>query len=526
MAIVKNDPFPGTDYSKYLEWEKVVTPSGQVFYVVPGNPAYVYDPVASNATGRKVFRANPKASIKEQEEAKKNEEKARKQQEFNMSPTGQLLPVAAGTGGLIAAHHFMKPEASALEKMAEAKMAKDLGLQTSTTATSQGATAAQGATVPATMPGQVAATPVGTAANGGTMMSDGSIQTDVLPPGTEISDDGTIFNAENGAIVGRVVQGALGAYQIYQGINEFKKDKIGGALSVASGGVNVAGALGYKSAAPFAGPLMAASGLYHGINAFGHGGEGIRSSGTELGAGVGLMLGGPIGMGVGAVAGNVLGYGIDKLGGLGLYHETTRQRAQKHTGELAAVAPEDAAYQGYVQAMRDQYNAPPPDPSKPYHGGQYSSWDEYKKAGLDPNDLTGVYGNIKAFGPEWASLSEAQRVAVTKGIIDADLYTSNKGEVEITDETKAKEIKDNVLKGFGIGAQAQAQAHATPPQTQGQAAAQGASAPGEIILQQGPPVDASKATPMPRGGSLGAQVAATPIKRPVIRDGKTVWVYR
>lgn len=496
MAIVKNDPFPGTDYTKYLEWEKVVTPSGQVFYVVPGHPAYVYDPIASNATGRKVFRANPKPSIEQQEEEKKNADKARKQQEFNMSPTGQLLPVVASTGGLIAAHQFLKDPPS-LTDQAGAELIK---AQTAKL-TGTGQAAAQGAGAPAT-PQMVSATrvdaavPVGTAADGGVMMSDGTVQTDVLPSGTEVLDDGSIIDASTMQVVGRVVQGAMGAYQIYQGINRFKDDKIGGALNIASGGAGVASALGYQSVTPYVAPLMIASGGYDVYNSLQNGGEGIRGSAATLGAGIGTAIAPGIGTAAGAVIGNVVGYGLDKLG---IAHETTRQRAQRHTGELAEVAPDDAAYQAYLAGMREQYNAEPPDPSKPFHGGKYSTWEEYKKAGLDPTDLTGVYGNIKVFGPEWASLTEAQRVAVTKGIIDAGLYDSNKGEVEITDETKAKEIKDNVLKGFNVGAQAQAQ-------TQGQAAAQGAAAAPPA------PVVATKPVVLPprTAGEMAAQQQVQP----------------
>jgi hypothetical protein len=266
-------------------------------------------------------------------------------------------------------------------------------------------------------------------------------------------------------MIGRVAQGALGAYQIFQGVNRFKDDQIGGALNVASGGVNVASAAGYTSAAPYAGPLMAASGLYDGVRAWERGGEGIRGAGAQLGAGIGTILAPGIGTVIGGVAGNALGYGLDKLG---LFHKTTRQVAQEHTEDLLKAGQDDAAYQSDVQGMREQFNAAPPDPSKPF-AGKYSSWDEYKKAGLEAGDLTGVYGNLKAFGPEWANLTFDQRKAVTQGIIDADLYQSKMGEVEITDEAKAKEIKDNVLKGFSVGAQAAA------PKTQEEAAAMGAT---------------------------------------------------
>jgi hypothetical protein len=107
---------------------------------------------------------------------------------------------------------------------------------------------------------------------------------------------------------------------------------------------------------------------------------------------------------------------------------------------------DDKAYQNYVAGMRAQYNAPPPDPSKPFAGGKYGSWDEYQKAGLEAGDLTGVYGNIKAYGPQWASLSEDQRKRITQANIDSGLYNSRKGEVELSDEAKAIENRDRILK--------------------------------------------------------------------------------
>jgi len=95
--------------------------------------------------------------------------------------------------------------------------------------------------------------------------------------------------------------------------------------------------------------------------------------------------------------------------------------------------------------MRQQYDSAPLDPSKPF-AGKYGSWDEYKQAGLESADLTGVYGNLKTFGPDWAKLSFDQQKAVTQGLINAGLYNSSKGEVIITNEEQAKKIKDEVLK--------------------------------------------------------------------------------
>jgi hypothetical protein len=117
MALYDKDPFPGIDYSRYQDWEKITTPDGQTYFVVPGNAGYVFDPVASNATGRKVFRRNPKGEIEQAQKAEAERQAALEQQMFNQSPAGQLIPVvgqAGGTiGGLYAAKELFGPAASA-----------------------------------------------------------------------------------------------------------------------------------------------------------------------------------------------------------------------------------------------------------------------------------------------------------------------------------------------------------------------------------------------------------------------------
>lgn len=395
MPVFKNDPFPGTDYTQYHTWKQVTMPGGQIFYEVPGNTGYVFDPVASNASGRKVFRPNPKLSIEKQKEEEAKLKKQQEQQEFLQSPVGQLMPVVAGTGGLIAAHEIMKPSASIL---------KDLG-------------------------------------NGTALMSDNTIQA-IGGQAPAISGAATSSISNAAASGGIQSPGVIGA------------SRVSGAAPAAEAGIGVTPYLGA------AGAGLSAYGLYNAID------KGDTKSGALSGAGLGMGLGmaaplagfGPIGwgtLGLMALGGGAGGAALTKL----FDHESTRELAKRHTGELLG-SSDDPNYQSYVSGMREQYNAPPPDPSKPYHGGQYATWEEYKNAGLDPTDLTGVYGNIKTFGQEWANLSEPQRVAVTKGIIDAGLYKSKKGEVEISDAAKAKEIKDNVLKGFNVGATTQAQAAA------------------------------------------------------------------
>jgi hypothetical protein len=166
-------------------------------------------------------------------------------------------------------------------------------------------------------------------------------------------------------------------------------------------------------------------------------GEGKGFSG---GAKAGFKSAGPLAfvpvLGQAPVLGGILG---------GMFgQKSTRDIAKERTAELMAVGKEDPIYQKYVAGMRRQFDAPPPDSSKPY-AGKYGTFNEYKAAGLQANDLTGVYGNIKAFGPKWASLTQEQRVAVTQGIIDAGLYDSKKGDVIITDEDRAKKIYEGIV---------------------------------------------------------------------------------
>ena len=111
------------------------------------------------------------------------------------------------------------------------------------------------------------------------------------------------------------------------------------------------------------------------------------------------------------------------------------QNMNNKVREILENTPKDyllATAKLHLPSYKDMYDA---EELLEYIG--YATWEEYKGAGLDAADLTGVYGNIKTFGPEWASLTQEQRQAVTQGIIDAGLYESNKGEVEI--------IKDEMI---------------------------------------------------------------------------------
>lgn len=166
-----------------------------------------------------------------------------------------------------------------------------------------------------------------------------------------------------------------------------------------------------------------------------------RFGGGLQGAASGAAMGsyfGPIGIGIGALAGGL--YGATQ-------HESTRDRAKRVTKELEGKS-KDPTYQAYVRGMREQYNSGPKDPSKPF-AGKYATWEDYLKGGLEAADLTGVEGNIKQYGEDWAKATQAQREAVTQKNIEKKIYDAKDGGVRITNEDLAKQSWDEVMKNPG-----------------------------------------------------------------------------
>jgi len=142
MPRTMKDPFPGVDYSKYLDWERVVTPDGGTYYIVPGFPGYVYDPVQSNATGDKVFHRNPKAQLDEQQRVTDEQRRIAEQQLQNQSPISQLIPVAGIAGGTIAANYLKPAPTDPASQIAIDLLRQKAGLGQAGAA-AEGATAAQ-----------------------------------------------------------------------------------------------------------------------------------------------------------------------------------------------------------------------------------------------------------------------------------------------------------------------------------------------------------------------------------------------
>lgn len=244
--------------------------------------------------------------------------------------------------------------------------------------------------------------------------------------------------------------------------------------SMASGATTEGGTSMLGSAAPYLGGAQAAYGGYKTINALQNGGTGLRSGMTNLGAGVGTMILPGVGTAIGAAAGNAFGYGLKgngwknkavlaamgpigwtalaaKAAGVPIIHKTTGQRQIEATGDFLKQGKDDATWQNYVQGMRGNYGTPGAKPKgNAFHGGDYATWEDYQKAGLDAADLTGVAGNLKTYGPQWSHLTDDQRRQITQANINSGVYKSSKGDVGITDANIAKQNYDNVLGGKGV----------------------------------------------------------------------------
>lgn len=79
------------DYSQYGSWQKVVAPTGQTYYKVPGT-GYLYDPFLSKSKGRPVLFQDPTQAISDRDAAAKAAKEA-------SSPMAQILPVAGMAAG-------------------------------------------------------------------------------------------------------------------------------------------------------------------------------------------------------------------------------------------------------------------------------------------------------------------------------------------------------------------------------------------------------------------------------------------
>lgn len=167
--------------------------------------------------------------------------------------------------------------------------------------------------------------------------------------------------------------------------------------------------------------------------------------GTYLGgkAGLDMIQGKKPGLPGRVILGMATG-GLSEVGNALLGRETTRDYAKKNTKSLLG-ASKDANYQNYISGMREQFNSAPTGPA--FNGGQFENFEQYKKAGLNAQDLSGVYGNLK-LGEQYTALPQEMKNAYTQSQIDKGNYKSKKGEVQFVDEKTAQADFANFVGGM------------------------------------------------------------------------------
>ncbi len=365
-------------------------PNGETVYVLPGHPGYVLDVNATNASGRPVIRPNPSKAISEQEQhdqevqaAKDQQDKAVKQNMFNGSPLGQLLPVGAGTAGIIAASRLGAPAAP---------------------------------TVAGVLPtGQVVLAD-GTIKGAGALAGGGG----VAPTLSGAASQGAFFGPGGSAT-------GVGA--------EFAPTVTGEAPAAVLPATEGAGlASGYGIGL---GPLAAvAAGTY----------LGGKSAYDEIRGKTDNSIPGLIGRGTLGIATG----GLSEIARPFLQHKSVADRRADNWTGLA-----DQGIPGAQQAYDVSQNLGDLSgkiTSGAHKGDAWSFQGALDQMKEDPSSIVqfqDVYGNYKTFGNEWDKYDSPTKVKITQALIDNNLYDSKDGDVIVTDEAKAKQIRDNILKSPG-----------------------------------------------------------------------------
>jgi hypothetical protein len=339
-----------------------------------------------------------------------------------------------------------------------------------------------------------------------------------MSDGAKVGQDGKIINPDGssgGSISGQALAGlqvAGGIAQAYNGYRQYQQgEKLGGAANIAGGAYSTAagaqalagggtqGSLG--AYAPYVGTGVAAAQIgQQMLNEKGASEDRAAKSQAEAlkasmlyipgygwiayaaFAAADALTGGKATEGLVKFSGfnnkltDKIDFGLGKSIRSKVFHQSTKGKQQERTGQLLQQS-DDPAWQNYVAGMRLQKPTEgQQNKSKPFAGGKYGSFDEYKKAGLQADDLTGVYGNLDAFKPDyaetkgvpnWAQLSFDQQKAVTQRLIDENMYSSKKGDVVIADKEKARKIYEEMAAtNFGVAPGQSTQPVATTPRPQ------------------------------------------------------------
>lgn len=229
----------------------------------------------------------------------------------------------------------------------------------------------------------------------------------------------------------------------------------GGGTAPMTPGLTAAAPQAGVSLAQIGGPLLALYGGYNAYDALSKG-QSSRTGLATAGAGVGLMLGGPVGAGIGAVAGSGLGYLVNKTP---LKHKSTAQERAEHMQQIAGQGENSKRYiQTALAEEKDQYNKGQrldsgADPTFAGYDPETGRWrnNKYAASGnladLQAQDVWGSYGILNMFGEDyWTKMSPYERYAISRAALDNGLIKSKKGDLVVTDPDKLRSLADSAYK--------------------------------------------------------------------------------
>lgn len=188
---------------------------------------------------------------------------------------------------------------------------------------------------------------------------------------------------------------------------------------------------GIGSAGNIIAPAAGAYGAYDLLtNEYGAGRGALQ--GAASGAAIGSYFG-PPGMLVGGAIGGAIGLGksfLDK--------PSMKEQIKERWGDLAGSS--DPTLQSYAQQYLSYLDSPQAE------ADAQIPFEELKKQGLKPEQVWGAYGLFDLFGSDWLNkYNEDQRRQISQALIDADMFTSEKGDLRLKDKAEAKKIAEQTL---------------------------------------------------------------------------------
>ena len=144
-------------------------------------------------------------------------------------------------------------------------------------------------------------------------------------------------------------------------------------------------------------------------------------------------------------AGTLVGAGVGGLlgAGMGLFDQkSTKDYENERWGGLI-----DRSSPGVAEQIQHFKDVSHPEGDTGEQWKQQGGWEALKKRAT-PEDLWGTYGVFDTFGNDWLEkYNEDQRRKITQKLIDNNLFGSGKGDIIVTDKTKARQLAEEVLSG-------------------------------------------------------------------------------